>query len=363
MKVINKLQYIFLFILSFIIVGATAIITGDVGFDCFKDTSFYINQLLTNAAILCVTFATLYAYLDNFKTTNKEYIDNITYIERFATGKNNIPSILNLFLDSLNHTRKINQFKYNIKKELYLLENKRKFKFVGKKVYTENDYYVWNHGTESEKAANEYCSKRKFLEDQLTDEYINKNIDIKYVKYDKVTSSVILGGFYKHFDSAKANEFVTKNPDAKIAQHKIPQIFGSFAIMFVLSSLVFGAFDFSITALINMFIKLLALVWNSYTALRYARTFSQSVTLKDTRFRKGIILEYEKWLNQEAAKVMEQDRIKTAQREAEEHLKKDLTKQELDKQPTLDSPKQEVEEVTTNDSRGNTTISIEQLEV
>ena len=35
---------------------------------------------------------------------------------------------------------------------------------------------------------------------------------------------------------------------------------------------------------------------------------SPIVTLKDSRFRKGIILEYEKWLQQEAAKILEQDK-------------------------------------------------------
>ena len=346
MKLINKLQYIFLFFLSFVIVGAAAVITGDIGFNIFKEASFYINQLLTDAAILCVTFATLYAYLDKFKETDVEYLSNIEYIRVFATGKNNIPSILSRFLEAMNRKRKIKQFQHNLRKELYLLENKRKFKWFGPKIYTEKDYYIWNHGTIEEKKANEYCSKRMFIEEQLATEFIEKNIDIKFIKYDKITSEIILGGFYKDGDNNKPNEFITKHPEARVAKHKIPQMLFSFSLMFFLSSLVFGDIVINTNTIINFCIKVLVLVWNSYTSLRFAKDFAQSVTLKDTRFRKGIILEYEKWLQQEAAKVLEHDKAEVAKKEAETSIKLNLPK-----------------EVIEDDAGRNSTISIEQPEV
>lgn len=346
MKIINKLQYIFLFFLSFIIVGAAAVITGDVGFNIFKEASFYINQLLTDAAILCVTFATLYAYLDKFKETDVEYLSNIDYIRTFATGKNNIPSILSRFLETINKKRKIKQFEHNLKRKLYFLENKRKFKWFGPKTYTEKDYYIWNHGTLEEKQTNVYCKKRMFIEEQLTKEFIEKNIDIKYVKYDKITSEIILGGFYRDEDNNNPNDFITKHPESKVAKHKIPQLLFSFAMMFFLSSFVFGEILINTNTIINFCIKVLVLVWNSYTSLRFAKDFSQCVTLKDTRFRKGIILEYEKWLIQEANKVIEQDKIAITQKEQEA-----IAKQEPPK------------EVDINDTRGNPTTSISQSEI
>ena len=317
MKIINKLQYIFLFVLSFVIVGAAAIVTGDIGFNIFKDPSFYINQLLTDAAILCITFATLYAYVDKFKETDVEYLSNIEYIRNFATSKNNIPSILSRFLESLNRKRKIKQFEHNLRRQLFALENSKKYK--------EEDFYIWNHGTQEEKLANEYCKKRMSLEEQLTKEYIEKVIDIKLIKYDKITSEIILGGFYKDSDNDSPNDFITKNPDAKVIKHKVPQLLLSFSLMFILSSFVFGGLVFNTNTIVNFCIKVLILIWNSYTALRFAKDFAQSVTLKDTRFRKGIILEYEKWLQQEAAKVMEQDKAAVAIKESAKEVTTDDT--------------------------------------
>ena len=120
MKLANKLQYIFLYIVSLIIIGASTILTGEVGVDVLKDPSYYINQGLTWAAILCVTFATLFAYVDKFKETNKEYLENEKYISDFASSKQNVPSIVSRFLEPLNRKRKIKQFEYNLHKKLYI---------------------------------------------------------------------------------------------------------------------------------------------------------------------------------------------------------------------------------------------------
>lgn len=304
MKLITKLQYIFLYILSFIIIGATTILTGELGLNALKDPSYYINQALTWAAILCVTFATLFAYIDKFKQTNIEHLDNEQYISNFASSKQNVPSIVSRFLEPFNRKRKIKQFKYNIHRKLYNLENKKMFGFFGPRRFKEKDLHIWNHGTEQEKKTNKYCNKRFLLEEQLKEDFIETSIDKTFVKYDVVTTTIIFGGFYQNKDNESPNDFITKHQGKKIAKYKVPQLLYSFALTFILSSLVFDGFVFNASNLINLTIKIIILLWNCYTTLRYAEMFSQSVTLKDSRFRKGVILEYEKWLQQEAARQL-----------------------------------------------------------
>lgn len=308
MKLISKLQYLFLYVLSLIIIGASTILTGKIGLSILKDPSYYINQGLTWAAILCVTFATMFSYIDKFKLTNTEYLANEKYISDFASSKQNVPSIVSRFLEPLNRKRKTKQYKYNLHKKIYRLENKKKFGFFGPRVFKDKDFYIWNHGTLEEKQKNKYCSKRLYIEEHLTEEYIEENIDRLFVRYDKITTNILFGGFYQNKDNDSPNDFITKNQAGKIARYKIPQLLYSFAITFILSSLIFDGFAFNATNLINLAIKLIVLLWNCYTTLRYAETFSQTVTLKDSRFRKGLILEYEKWLQQEAAKLNKQDK-------------------------------------------------------
>lgn len=308
MKIVSKLQYAFLYILSFIIIGASTILTGEVGIEVLKDPAYYINQGLTWAAILCVTFATMFAYIDRFKITNAEYLANEKYISDFASSKQNVPSIVSRFLEPLNRKRKIKQFKYNLHKKLYKLENRKRFGFFGPRVFKDKDFYIWNHGTLEEKSKNKYCSRRLRIEEQLKEDYIEATIDSAFVKYDKITTSILFGGFYQNKDNESPNDFITKNQGGKIARYKIPQLLYSFAITFILSSLIFEGFALNATNLINLSIKVMVLLWNCYTTLRYAETFSYTVTLKDSRFRKGIILEYEKWLQQEATKIIKQDK-------------------------------------------------------
>ena len=329
MKIVNRLQYIFLYILSFVIIGATSVITGEVGINLLKDPAYYITQLLIYAAILCITFATLYAYIDKFESTNEEYLDNINYISTFAKSKENIPSILSRFLEGFNKKRKVKQFEFNIKKKLHELENKRKYKIFGPRVYNDRDFYIWNHGTLEEKLNNKYCKARMELEEQLTEEYIKKNIDVKLIKYDKVTSDVLLGGFYKNYANSGPNDFIEKNPSMKVVKHKIPQLLYSFAFMFLLSSIVFDSISLNTNTLINICVKSLTLLWNCYTTIRYAQTYTQTVTLKDSRFRKGIILEYEKWLRQEAKETQRLDKEEVIKKESEKLKTREVTTREV----------------------------------
>ena len=330
MSIVTKLQYIFLYILSLIIIGATTVLTSEAGLNLLKEPSYYINQLLTDAAILCVTFATLYAYLDYFKLHDKEYLFNEKYVSDFAMSKNNVPSIISRYLEFLNRRRKIKQYEYNVQKALYKLENKRMFIFFGPRIYKEKDLYIWNHGTKEEKAANKYCSKRQMYEDQLDLSNIEKCIDWKVVKYDRITTNIILGGYFKARDNTSPNDFITKNPTAIVLKNKVPGMLFSFTILFILSSIVFDYITLDANAFINLCVKLLVLLWNCYTTLRYAKRFSQDVTLKDSRFRKGLIVEYEKWLAQEAAKI-------SAQEVYEIKLKEDKEDKANESRPTITS--------------------------
>ena len=188
MRFIDKLQYITLFFLSFIIIGAASVITGDIGLNLFKEPSFYLNQLLTYAAIMCVTFAVLYAYLDKFKETDEEYLANMTYIKDFALSKNNVPSILSRFLEKTNRHRKIKQFEHNIKKALFKLDNEKKYKWFGpNKYFTEEDLYIWNHGTLEEKKA--YVTSRTGID-------INTINEMTYRYFDLVYSSSVNNDLY-----------------------------------------------------------------------------------------------------------------------------------------------------------------------
>lgn len=294
MRLFNRLSYIFLYLLGFIIIGVTSFLTGDVGMDSFKDASYYIDNLLTYVAIICIIVATLLKIVDDFEKTNSEYLECQTTISSFARGRTFVPSILSKYCEVLNTKRKERQFIHNLKKEFWKLDKKS----------TDKDFFIWNNGTEEEKKENLYCRKRAIIEQKLSKDWLDKNLHLLRVDYDKITSGLILGGYYSDEENNQANEFITKNKVKRVAKDKISTLFLSFGISSFASCLVLN-FEFTASGFVNVIVKCLILCWHTFMTIRYANDWTIQVTLKDIRFRKGIIQEYEKWIIQEAKALEE----------------------------------------------------------
>jgi len=306
MKIIERLQIVLLFLISFLIVGGASLFTANMGWGLLKDGYFYVNQLITDVAIVCVTFGSVYLYLDWFKENNKEYLDCIQYINNFASGETNIPSILLRFLASFNRKRKIAQYKYQIGLKLskldYVVLNFWLFK-IKKLRYSEEEMHIWNKGTEEQKAKSKYCRKRKMYEEQLDDKLIEDIIDTTPVKYDRVTIGTLLSEYYSDDEEAGPNEFIEKHENTQIVKYRVPKLFFSFGFTFLLSSIIFDAIVFNSAGLMTLTIKIFTLLFNMWSSTMYAKKHANRITLHDARFRKGVLMEYEKWINQEAAKA------------------------------------------------------------
>lgn len=310
MKIFDKISYILLYFLGFAIIGLASLIDPNLG---FKQISWAIivDNVLTYLAIICIIIATLLNVVDKFKTTDEEYLASEKAIKDFAASPEYVPSIFSRFTAYMNYNRKRKQHEYNIKKELTMLENKA----------TDRDFSIWNFGTDEEKQSNEYCVRRATLEYKLSDEWERKNLHLLNLDYDKVTASIILSGVYSKRENSSPNDFITKNKSSKVAREKLPQLLISFAITLLTSSLVIN-FLFNSSAILSLVTKSAVLCWNTFMTIRYANTWKLTVTLKDIRWRRGILTEYHKWLKEEIDRVEELNKqnvtnISTALREDE----------------------------------------------
>lgn len=345
LRAVEKLQFVALILLSLVLIAGVDLITAQIGWSSITDPYFYISNIITDVALLLITFATVYLVLDYLKESDPIYIATKKDIDDFAVSRDNIPSILSRFLEQLNRKRKINQYEYNILVKLYKLENQKKWyaylPIVGwiiKNPYywTEEEMHLWNHGTEEEKAKSAYCRKRKMYEEQLDPELIQQIIDIKYVKYDKITTATLLNDYYSKGDTAQVNDFVTKDETGQIARYRIPLLVLSFGFTFLITSLVLDSIRMNWIALITISSKLLSILWNVFTSYRYAKKHFKNITLHDVLFRNSIIKEYYKWLKQEAEKVVE---VKTEQLPEQE---KEYTTQTASIDPQFFVPVKEI---------------------
>lgn len=289
--------YIVILVAAFIMLLGVDFIRAGMSFNAITDPAFFVSNAFTDAALLCITFGTVYLYLDWFKLNDDRYKTADDILTKFAQGKTNVPSILSRFLEGFNRKRKINQYKYLIKEKIYKLEKSKSF--------SDKDLHLWNYGTEEEKALNEYCSKRKMYEELLTDEYIEANINNMNIKYDRVTASVILSNFYTEGPKGQVNDFITKDENGKIIAYRGPRLLLSFGATFLLSSLVLDAIIFNWLALLTFAGKALTISVTAYTSYRYAKKHAITITRHDNEFRASIVTEYDKWLLQEAKTVAE----------------------------------------------------------
>lgn len=294
MNFFKKAQYIIIYVLGFILIGATSLMSSNFGWRGWHDWAFYFDVGLTYAALICVILATLLKIIDDFKQKDEEYLDSDKKIKDFAM-KTYIPSIFSKYCDHTNKQRKLKQYVYNIKHKIYLLEKKA----------SEQDLAIWVNGTQQEREANKYCKRRLLLEKQLTDAYIKANIDTTKVKYDKVSSAVVLGGYYAKDENKYVNDFVTKGKGWKAIRENLPRILFGFAMTSFASSIMVS-FTFNTTQIIPIIVKCFTLIFQAFMTIRYANEWNQTVTLKDIRFRKGIIAEYETWIIQEYKRQQEE---------------------------------------------------------
>lgn len=310
MKLLDKITYMLLYLLGFAIIGLASLIDPNIG---FKPLSWAIilDNILTYLAIICIIVATLLTVIDKFKTSDDEYLSAEKTIKDFASSPEYVPSIFSRFTAYMNYNRKKKQHEYNIKRELTILEAKS----------TDKDFAIWNFGTEEERKENKYCCKRALLEYKLSEEWEKQNLNLLSIKYDKVTAAIILSGVYSSKEANSPNDYVTKHKSGKVAREKLPQLLISFATTLITSSLAISLV-FNSSVILNLVTKSAVLCWHTFMTIRYANTWKVAVTLKDIRWRRGILTEYHKWLEEEAA------RVEALNKETSEHIQDTLRKDE-----------------------------------
>ena len=57
--------------------------------------------------------------------------------------------------------------------------------------------------------------------------------------------------------------------------------------------------NFNTARILPILIKLITLLFQAFMTIRYANEWNETVTIKDMRFRRGIVKEYDNWTKQE----------------------------------------------------------------
>jgi hypothetical protein len=285
----EKSQYIALYVVSLFLIGTASLIdpTSGINFTALRSLSWYVEHLLTIFAVITTVMATVYMVIDKFKEENAEYKAHSEEIKTFASGEY-VPSWFSKYAQHTNKQRKKLQFEFDMRKKLFELESKVK----------DEDLIVWNTKDKEKMEQNAYCIKRMYYEERIQPKWIDQNIDNVSCEFDMVTAGVILGGVYSKNEDVSPNDFITKNTETKVARDKAPSLLATLALSSMVGSIAIN-FIFNDTTLLNIIVKILVLLFNTYNAFNYANDWTMKITLKDIRFRRAVIFEYKTWLEQQ----------------------------------------------------------------
>ena len=316
-KSINKIQYIALIVLGFVIIGATSALSGDIAYGRLRDAAYYVDLTLTYLAIILVISGIMIKAVMDYKAESEEYQQGEADIKRFADHTYR-PLAFSKFCAKVNRVRKINQFKFNIQREIVLMDYpswwRRLLKLMGmnwgKK--TSEGAKLWERTftesmTDDEKAAllllkdqDPYCQKKRELLSKLDPEWIQDNIDNIEIKYDRINGSIILSGYYNKAENETPNDFIVKYKSAKVAKDRGPLLMIGFGIAAFAGALA-AQFTFDGSWALTTLTKSLILLYQMLLTVRYAADYNERVTLHDIRFRRGNVKEYENWVKAEAS--------------------------------------------------------------
>jgi len=278
---IRKAQIVIFYLTSLALIGVTSALSGGVGFNFWKDTTWWINQALSYGAVTSVIIGTLMAVVSSKMEKDEEYQEIGNFISTFSRNRFR-PSIWSRFALEFNRQRKRNKFSTRMKNKLSKIEDKAKQK----------DFNAWDSGDRKD---NKYCRQRHYYETKIARALDCNNIDNFKIKYDKVTSDLILGGDFHSQKLDDEDSFVTKSKGWKVVKDKLPSMLISFGLMTFASS-VFVDLSYNDTFVLNSLVKLVSLFWNIGQMIPYGEAYFITVVLKDMRFRKGVIQEYDTWV-------------------------------------------------------------------
>lgn len=307
---IRTLFTISLYILAFAIVTIIEFLSVQSGVDGEVILVFSLKTFKRSLAAIFINYvaiamyitATLSFEINKFKSNNKQYIVLKENIGNFAE-KNYVPTIFNQYCTIKNRERKIHAYKHKLHKQWQKLE----------KLQTYKNYEIWNSYIKAKDADNNtpvpnnrYCKMRLRLEEKMSEEYIEANIDKLHVRYDALSSSVVLGGKVASNIEDYQDEFITKHKAMVVVADRAPHYLFMMAVMTFASSLAVEAFTITFTltgALLlafKMITKVCSMIFTIIGTIKYAVGYNDTITLKDMTFRWGICHEFNNWVSQKA---------------------------------------------------------------
>ena len=275
-KIGRVAPYVFLYVLSFLVVGLFNFVTAEVRTDILTSAEFWNKTISQNLANLIVFSTTI----GLFNRRNMEEDTDFLHMDKTVTTavRQDIQSDFGQWVFDKNKIEKKQAYKEKINGKIAKGEIKAK----------PEDLKVWYYGTDEEKVKNKYCKKRIKMMGLMDDERLDKFIISMKVDYDEINRSFI--------ESGEAKEIKKQNQKlagpGKIVKDNAPNFSLGMAFVIFINSFIYSANVSDVAFWFQVFFSLVILVYMFIMGRNYADSYMKKVLIVDLQTRFNIIRDY-----------------------------------------------------------------------
>lgn len=290
---------IILYIVALLISGLNEFVSAGFDVDVLFTGEWWWDVFRTITTNMIVLFGTLAYFLKKALQEDTNIQEKNKEVKALVTAHLD-PITFDPFLPVFNRKRKIEAYKRAMSNKLDKLEKKYYKKQLSLELWAE-----WSKADKKTKELKErfdndkYCQNKQILLNQLTENYINKNIDKMEIDYRPVQKTFVANGYVsKRMD--RYDDYAVEAGSEKILRDLGPKIALTFGWLVALNSVAISALEQE-TRLIGLLVFLftmLPLIIQIFIAQDYTDKFVKEKILVDFQKRKDIMINYLAYLKE-----------------------------------------------------------------
>lgn len=287
---ITIMPYVLLIVVSILLTGISELATAHFDFSYLLTADYWANMILTNLSAFLMALATTLMVKDYIENKKDEGLGKECYELEQAVrlGSANIENDVDLMIVEENIRRKKQAWIHKIKSKIIRTEEK----------FSDKDSIMFVSYTKLEdkkafdyKRATKRVKQKIKLENQITEEYIEKKLAYLNVKYDKLTRRMIENGQA----GGKENNTKLANNGVILIKGILPKFLYSSSITILVLSFKYEMSEITILTLLPLFAKMITLILNANFGKNFAPTYFNDTTIFNLKLRKEWITKYFDW--------------------------------------------------------------------
>lgn len=288
-----------LYIIALMVSGLNEFVSAGFDVDVLFTGEWWFDVFRTITTNLIVLFGTL-AY---FLKKAWEEDDTITLRQKEVqklVDAHLDPITFDPFLPKFNRKRKIEAYKRAMSNKLDKLERKYYKKQASLELFNEWEKAPRKSPELKERFENDkYCQEKLLILNQMTPQFIEKNIDKMELDYRPIQKTFVANGYVSH-QMSRYDDYAVESGSKKMIRDLSPRIFLMVGWLVALNSVAINALqqETRLIGLIVFLFTMLPLIIQIFVAQDYTHKFIKEKILVDFQKRKDIMINYLAYLKE-----------------------------------------------------------------